>query len=87
MSESIIIALIGIVPSLSVALVTIISNNEIIKRRLDYLENIASEYHHYDDKIQYLKQEIMRCEDKYYELREHVDRLEHRRINRGRTHI
>ena len=51
MSESIIIALIGIVPSVLIAIVTVISNNEIIKKRLDYLENVASEYHHYEEKL------------------------------------
>lgn len=87
MSESIIIALIGIVPSVLIAIVTVISNNEIIKKRLDYLESVASEYHHYEEKLQILKQNIMNCEDRCFELREQVDELKHRRNSKGRTHI
>ena len=51
MSEAIIIALIGIVPSLTVSFVTLILNGELVKRRLNYLEGVASEWHHYDEKL------------------------------------
>lgn len=85
MSESIIIALIGIVPSVLIAIVTVVSNNGIIKKRLDYLESVASEYHAYDDKLYILKQRIMKCEDRCSELREQVDELKHRR--KGRSNI
>ena len=86
MSEAIIIALIGIVPSVLVAIVTIVSNSEIIKRRLDYLEKVASEYHYYEEELRLVRHEIMNCESKYLELRELIDKLEHRKYKR-RTNI
>lgn len=55
MSETVLIALIGIIPSLIVALVTIISNNEVLKKRIESVEWIASEYHHYEEELLELK--------------------------------
>ena len=43
MSEAIIIALIGIVPSVLVAIVSIISNNAIVKVKIEELENFLNE--------------------------------------------
>ena len=87
MSETVLIALIGIIPSLIVALVTIISNNEVLKRRIESVEWIASEYHHYEEELLELKQHIATCESQYLGLVAHIDRLEHRKNSRGRTHI
>lgn len=87
MSEAIIIALIGIIPSVTVAIVTIVSNNEIIKAKLDYLEGVASEYHHYEEELRWIKHEITECETKYLELKKDIDKLEHKKYNRGRTNI
>ena len=87
MSEAIIIALIGIVPSISVAIVTIISNNAMVQKRLETLESVASEYHHYEIDIYELRNRIAECQSQYFTLVEHVDRLERRRYGRGRTNI
>ena len=85
MSEAITIALIGIIPSVLVALVTIISNNAIIKMRLDKLESIAHEYRHYDEEIQVLRHELMDCIDGYFKLKEYIEKVERKKISRGRT--
>ena len=87
MSESIIIALIGVIPSVLVAIVTILSNNVMIQKRLDWLESVASEYHRYEDKLQEIKFRLVECESKYIELREYISRVERKRVGRGRTSI
>ena len=83
MSEAIIIALIGIVPSLTVSFVTLVLNGELVKRRLNYLEGVASEWHHYDEKLQDLKRVILECQSetldtktKCLDLREQLYELE-----------
>ena len=83
MSEAIIIALIGVIPSVTVALVTIISNNETIKSRIKSIEYVASEYHHYEEELQELRHQLANCEARYLGLTEHVNRLEHRKYRRN----
>lgn len=87
MSEAIIIALIGIVPSISVAIVTIVSNNTMIQKRLESLENVADEYRHYEIDIQELRHSIAECQSYYLQLGEHIYKLEQKKHGKGRINI
>lgn len=77
MSEAIIIALIGIIPSVLVAIVTIVSNNAIIKMRITELEKTASKQNEMIDKTYRLEETLLGFQSRYFDLRERVDQLEY----------
>lgn len=78
MSEAIIIALIGIVPSVLVAIVSIISNNAIIKVKIDELEKQVNKHNQIVERTYTLERDLATYWSKYDEIRSRVDRLENK---------
>lgn len=82
MSESITIALIGIVPSVLVAMVSIISNNAIVKVKLEELEKHVDKHNQVIERTYTLERDLATYWSKYDELRDRVDRLEKKDVNK-----
>ena len=78
MSEAIIIALIGIVPSVLVAIVSIISNNAIIKVKIDELEKQVNKHNQIVERTYTLERDLATYWSKYDEIKSRVDRLENK---------
>lgn len=78
MSESIIIALIGIVPSVLVAIVSIISNNAIVKVKIEELEKHVNKHNQVVERTYTLERDLATYWSKYDEIRARVDRLENK---------
>ena len=78
MSEAIIIALIGIVPTVLVAIVSIISNNAIIKVKIDELEKQVNKHNQIVERTYTLERDLATYWSKYDEIRSRVDRLENK---------
>ena len=78
MSEAIIIALIGIVPSVLVAIVSIISNNAIIKVKIDELEKQVNKHNQIVERTYILERDLATYWSKYDEIKSRVDRLENK---------
>lgn len=78
MSEAIIIALIGIVPSVLVAIVSIISNNAIIKVKIDELEKQVNKHNQVVERTYTLERDLATYWSKYDEIKSRVDRLENK---------
>lgn len=76
MSDSIIIALIGIIPSLLVAMVSIVSNNAIVKVKLQELEKHINKHNQIVERTYTLERDLATYWSKYDELKERVSRLE-----------
>lgn len=77
MSETITVALIGIVPSILVAIVSIISNNAIIKVKLEELEKHVNKHNQVVERTYKIERDLATYWSKYDELSKRVDRLEH----------
>lgn len=78
MSEAILIALIGIVPSVLVAIVSIISNNAIIKVKIEELEKQINKHNQVIERTYTLERDLATYWSKYDEIKERLNRLEHR---------
>lgn len=78
MSESIIIALIGIVPSILVAIVSIVSNNAIVKVKLEEIEKRVDKHNQVVERTYKLERDLATYWTKYDELTNRVSRLENR---------
>lgn len=78
MSESIIIALIGIIPSVLVAIVSIISNNAIVKVKIEELEKHVNKHNQIVERTYTLERDLATYWSKYDEIRARVDRLENK---------
>lgn len=76
MSEAIIIALMGIVPSVLVAIVSIISNNAIVKVKLEELEKHVNKHNQIVERTYTLERDLATYWSKYDEIKARVDRLE-----------
>ena len=78
MSEPILIALIGIVPSVLVAIVSIISNNAIVKVKIEELEKTVNKHNQIVERTYTLERDLATYWSKYDELKSRVDRLENK---------
>ncbi len=78
MSEAIIIALIGIVPSVLVAIVSIISNNAIVKVKIEELEKHVNKHNQIVERTYTLERDLATYWSKYDEIKARVDRLENK---------
>ena len=78
MSEAIIIALIGIVPSVIVAIVSIVSNNAIVKVKIEELEKHVNKHNQIVERTYTLERDLATYWSKYDEIKSRVDRLEHK---------
>ena len=76
MSEAITIALIGIIPSIVVAIVSIVSNNAIIKVKIEELEKHVNKHNQVIERTYTLERDLATYWSKYDELRERVNKLE-----------
>lgn len=78
MSEAIIIALIGIVPSVLVAIVSIISNNAIVKVKIEELEKHVNKHNQIVERTYTLERDLATYWSRYDEIKARVDRLENK---------
>ena len=78
MSEAIIIALIGIVPSVLVAIVSIISNNAIVKVKIEELEKHVNKHNQIVERTYTLERDLATYWSKYDEIKSRIDRLENK---------
>ena len=76
MSEAILIALIGIIPSVLVAIVSIISNNAIIKVKIEELEKHVNKHNQVIERTYTLERDLATYWSKYDEIKERLNRLE-----------
>ena len=76
MSEPITIALIGIIPSVLVAVVSIVSNNAIVKVKIEELVKRVDKHNQVIERTYTLERDLATYWSKYDELKERVDRLE-----------
>lgn len=63
MSESIITALIGIIPTIVVAVFSIVSNNQVIKVRIDELEKKVEKHNQLIDRMYKVEADIKLIQD------------------------
>lgn len=78
MTEAIIIALIGIVPSVLVAIVSIISNNAIVKVKIEELEKHVNKHNQIVERTYTLERDLATYWYKYDEIKARVDKLENK---------
>lgn len=78
MTESITIALIGIVPSILVAIVSIVSNNAIVKVKLEELEKDVNKHNQVIECTYKIERDLATYWSKYDELANRVNRLENK---------
>ncbi len=78
MSEAIIIALIGIVPSVLVAIVSIVSNNAIVKVKIEELEKHVNKHNQIVERTYTLERDLATYWSKYDEIKARIDRLENK---------
>ena len=82
MSESIAIALIGIVPSVLVAIVSIVSNNAIVRVKIEELEKHVDKHNQVIERTYTLERDLATYWSKYDELKERIIRLEKKDLNK-----
>ena len=68
MSESIITALIGIIPTIVVAVFSIVSNNQVIKVRIDELEKKVEKHNQLIDRMYKCEADIKILKDEIQEV-------------------
>lgn len=78
MSETIIVALIGAVPSILIAVFSIISNNAIIKVKLEELEKHVNKHNQVVERTYKVERDLATYWSKYDELANRVNRLENK---------
>lgn len=80
MTESIINSLIGIVPALLVAVVSIISNNQIVKVKIEELEKKVDKHNQIVERTYKLESDVKTAFNKLDEERQRIERLEDREM-------
>lgn len=81
MTENIIISLIGIVPTIVVAVVSIISNNAVIRTRIDELEKKVEKHNQIIERTYKVERDIETCFVRIDEERDRIERLENKEMN------
>lgn len=76
MSETLLVALIGIIPSIIVAIVSVISNNAIVKVKLEEIEKQINKHNQLIERIYTLDRDLATYWSKYDELKARVAKLE-----------
>lgn len=76
MSEAITIALIGVIPSVLIAIVSIVSNNAIIKVKIEELEKHVNKHNQVVERTYTLERDLATYWSKYDELKDRIERLE-----------
>ncbi len=76
MSETLVVALIGIIPSIVVAIISVVSNNAIVKVKLEEIEKQINKHNQLIERIYTLDRDLATYWSKYDELKERVAKLE-----------
>ena len=76
MSEAITIALIGVIPSVLIAIVSIISNNAIVKVKIEELEKHVNKHNQIVERTYTLERDLSTYWSKYDDLKSRIERLE-----------
>lgn len=76
MSEAITIALIGVIPSVLIAIVSIVSNNAIIKVKIEELEKHVNKHNQIVERTYTLERDLATYWSKYDDLKSRIERLE-----------
>lgn len=80
MTESIITSLIGIVPAVLVAVVSIVSNNQIVKVKIEELEKKVDKHNQIVERTYKLESDVKTAFNKLDEERQRIERLEDREM-------
>lgn len=76
MSEAITIALIGVIPSVLIAIVSIISNNAIVKVKIEELEKHVNKHNQIVERTYTLERDLATYWSKYDDLKSRIEKLE-----------
>lgn len=76
MSEAITIALIGVIPSVLIAIVSIVSNNAIIKVKIEELEKHVNKHNQIVERTYTLERDLATYWSKYDDLKNRIEKLE-----------
>lgn len=82
MSHEIIVALIGIIPAVFVAIISIISNNEIVKVKIEELTKKVEKHNQIVERTYKLESDVDAAFDKLKEVRGRVERLENKEMDK-----
>ena len=78
MHEEIIVALIGALPTIIVAIVSIISNNEIVRVKIENLSRAVEKHNQIIERTYKLESDVKTAFDKLDEERTRIERLENK---------
>lgn len=76
MSDAIIIALIGIIPSIVVAIVSIVSNNAIIKVKIEELDRRVSKHNEVIERTYKIERDLATYWSKFDDLKSRIDKID-----------
>lgn len=82
MTESIAVALIGIIPALLVAAVSIVSNNQIVKVKIEELTKKVEKHNQIIERTYKLESDMKTAFNKMDEERARIERLESKEMNK-----
>jgi len=82
MSEEIIVALIGIIPAVFVAIVSIVSNNQIVKVKIEELTKKVEKHNQIVERTYKLESDITTAFTKLDENRARIERLENKEMDK-----
>lgn len=80
MTESIITSIIGIIPTILVAIVSIISNNQIVKVKIEELEKKVDKHNSIIERTYKLESDVKTAFSKLDEERARIERLENKEM-------
>ena len=82
MSKEIIVALIGIIPAVFVAIVSIVSNNQIVKVKIEELTKKVEKHNQIVERTYKLESDIATAFTKVDENRARIERLENKEMDK-----
>lgn len=82
MSKEIIVALIGIIPAVFVAIVSIVSNNQIVKVKIEELTKKVEKHNQIVERTYKLESDIATAFTKVDENRSRIERLENKEMEK-----
>ena len=81
MDKEIIIALIGALPTIIVAVISIVSNNQIVKVKIEELEKKVDKHNQIIERTYKLESDVKTAFDKIDEGRSRIERLENKTMH------
>ena len=82
MSENIITALIGIVPAVFVAIISIVSNNQIVKVKIEELEKKVDKHNQLIERTYKVERDVETAFKRIDESRDRIVRLENKEMSK-----